>query len=61
MFRLWLEWDYGQESIVFTSIEKAKQWVLDQKLVDDLEDDKFLTYQELAEEGLASIEQLTII
>lgn len=27
MFRLWMEWDFGQDDIVFTSAEAAEKWV----------------------------------
>lgn len=61
MFKLWIEYDYGQEDIVFTTKEKAIQWVNDQKINDWDDPEKFLTFQDLAYEGLASIQELTVI
>lgn len=63
MFKLWVEWDFGQEDIVFTSKDKAIQWLDGLKIENyEFEDGQdFLTYQTLEGEGLASIQELTVI
>ena len=63
MFKLWVEWDFGQDNIVFTSKDKAIQWLDGLKIENyEFEDGQdFLTYQTLKGEGLASIQELTVI
>ena len=63
MFRLWLEWDYGQDDIIFTSKEKAIEWfnTLD-FIVDADEDEKEeLNFESFEEQRLVSIQELTVI
>lgn len=63
MFRLWLEWDYGQDDIIFTSRQNAIDWfnTLD-FIVDADEDDKDeLNFESLQEQHLVSIQELTVI
>lgn len=62
MFKIWLEWDYGQDSFVFTTKEKAIQWVTDLKIENyEFEGQgDFLDYSMLYEEGLCFIEELEV-
>lgn len=63
MFRLWLEWDYGQDEIIFTSRQNAIDWfnALD-FIVDASEDDKDeLNFESLQEQHLVSIQEMTVI
>jgi hypothetical protein len=59
MFRLWIEWDFGQENIVFSSQQKAIDWFNGLKIED--ENDELLTYEALNDDGLASIQELTVV
>ncbi len=59
MFRLWIEWDFGQENIVFSSQQKAIDWFNGLKIED--ENDELLTYEALNYDGLASIQELTVV
>jgi hypothetical protein len=59
MFRLWIEWDFGQENIVFSSQQNALDWFDGLEILD--ETDELLTYEVLHDEGLASIQELTVI
>jgi hypothetical protein len=61
MFKVWLEWDYGQDHIVFTSEDKAKQWVTALQIEDYEDSSKYLTYDDIYDEGLCSIEELEVI
>ena len=63
MFKLCIEWDFGQDNIVFTSKEKAIQWFngLKQENFEFEDGNDFLTYQTLENEGLASTQELTVI
>jgi hypothetical protein len=63
MFRLWIDWDYGQDNIVFTSRQNAIDWFnsLD-FVVDASEDDKEeLNFESLEEQRITSIQELTVI
>lgn len=59
MFRLWLEWDHGQENIVFSSRQGAIDWFNGLEIEDETY--AILTYEVLHDEGLASIQELTVI
>ena len=60
MFKIWLEWDYGHDDIAFTTKEKAIQWVNGLKIEDYDNPEKFLTFQDLEDEGLCGIIELII-
>ena len=63
MFKLCIEWDFGQDNIVFTSKERAIQWFngLKQENFEFEDGNDFLTYQTLENEGLALTQELTVI
>lgn len=37
MYKVWLEWDFGQDNYIFSTREKAISWVNDQIEVSDAE------------------------
>lgn len=55
---VWLEWDYGQEHVAFTTRAKAEQWVNDQEIEDG--EGKILTFQDLEGEGLAGCRTIIV-
>jgi hypothetical protein len=60
--RLWVEWDYGQDSYIFTDEDKAKEWLW--KQIQDNGDfaSEFPDGVEmLFEEGLAGFQTVTIL
>ena len=57
MFRLWLEWDFGQEDMVFSSEADARRWM---ELFVDPEEVEFASHEEIFDEGMASIQELTL-
>lgn len=61
MFKIWLEWDYGQDYVVFTSKDKAEQWVTALQIEDYDDPTKYLTYNDIYEEGLCGIIELEVI
>ena len=62
MFKVWLEWDLGQDSFVFTSREKAEQWITDALAADEsLSGDYPEGYADLKATGLGGVEELTVI
>jgi hypothetical protein len=40
MFRLWLEWDYGQDNIIFTSRQNAIDWFNTLDFIVDADEDE---------------------
>lgn len=61
MYKVWLEWDLGQDNIIFTTKEKAKRW-LDQVITDDdsLNKDFPEGFTDVYNHGLCDIVELTI-
>jgi hypothetical protein len=65
-FRLWCEWDYGQETVIFTEERVAKNWLY-ARIIEvngkeffadsDIEDDEDFLF----DEGLAGLEFVTLI
>lgn len=53
MFKVWLEWDYGQDNLIFSTKEKAIQWVNEYG-------PDYTYYDELLDEGLCSIQELIV-
>ena len=56
MFRIWCECDIGQESIIFSTREKAENWLVMYWDVDT----GFNTWQEAWAEGLVGFEEVTL-
>lgn len=63
MFRLWLEWDYGQDNIIFTSRQNAIDWfnALDFIVGASGDDKEELNFESLQEQHLVSIQEMTVI
>ncbi len=64
MFRVWLEWDYGQDSFFFSTKEKAIAWINSLEIEyynwdSEAKEEEILiyTYEQLEYEGLCSIEE----
>lgn len=60
MFKLYCEWSYGQETLIFTSETAARDW-LEWRIKDDLEAMGFECFQDIFDEGFADIAPVTII
>lgn len=63
MYKVWLEWDLGQDTVVFTSREKAEAWINDAILADEygLADEFPQGFQDVYDTGLCSIQPLEVI
>jgi hypothetical protein len=62
MFRVWLEWDYGQEDRVFTTREKAMElldWVA-YISHDEGWEEPFANGQAIINDGLGGIMEVTV-
>ncbi len=62
MWRVWIEWDFGQDQFVFSSEEKAEAWArsviaAEAERSDNPEDWDF---KALTEEGLIGWDELTV-
>jgi hypothetical protein len=62
MFKLWLEWDLGQDSVIFSSREAAVIW-LNTRLEDDggLLVDFPQGYEDIEDAGLLSLQPVEVI
>ena len=59
LLKLWLEWDYGQDDMIFNSEEDAKDWM--QSMIDLRDfDPEFATVQDIFESGLAGFKIVTL-
>lgn len=56
MFKLWCEYDYGQDGVIFVTKLDAEHFL--QKRIDEQEDD--WTAKELFDDGLADVEKVEI-
>lgn len=62
-FKVWAEWDYGQEDTIFTSREAAMrcvEYIAKTYTEETSPDDGFRDGQDLLDSGLASIQQLDV-
>ena len=62
MYKLWMEWDLGQDYYVFTSEAAAMAWAdeaikLDEGLLEEFPNG----YSDAQEEGFAHLQKLTVI
>lgn len=57
MYKLWCEFDFGQEDVIFTSPKAAWKWLRAEIEANDMED----SISELQENGLAGIKELEVI
>ena len=60
MFKVWLEWDYGQDNLIFSTKEKAIQWVNNLKIEFDEDDGNTQTFDTLEAEGLCGVHTVII-
>lgn len=60
-FKLWVEWDYGQDSFVFDTEQAALDWL--QRTATDIDDgaEGAMSAQEMFDEGLAGLDIVTLI
>jgi hypothetical protein len=61
MIRIWCEWDFGQENLVFASREAAMKWVTDNVLIDEYVKENFCNAEDLVRNGLIGFETLEFI
>jgi hypothetical protein len=59
MFKLWIEWDFGQDDFIFKTKEDAKHWFRENVNLDDL-GDEFRNHQQIFDEGYAGFERLKV-
>ena len=59
MYKLWLEWDLGQDTIIFTSKEKGMKW-LEKNMDCDLKQ-YYKSAQDIMDEGMGSFQEIVII
>ena len=57
MYRIFCEWDIGQEYLVFTTIENAINWA--ESVFD--EDEVGMTFEEARDDGLIGWQELEIV
>lgn len=60
MFKLWLEWDLGRDSVIFSSYQKAERWADMAIQKDDTLSSDFRDFADIQANGLGYIEQLQI-
>lgn len=59
-FKLWCEWDYGQDGYVFDTEQAAKDWLT--RSVKEIDgDEPNVTVEEMFDEGLAGLDIVTLI
>ncbi len=59
MFKLWLEWDYGQDDLIFTSRDDAVRWMNGNIDYQDF-DPPFRDADAIFEEGLAGMREVEV-
>jgi len=59
MIKLWCEWDFGQDSFIFSNEEKAKAY-LEKAMGEELKGLDFNNIDQVFEEGLAGYEVVTV-
>jgi hypothetical protein len=57
---LWLEWDCGQENLVFNSEEHAFAWFVQAIDENELEYMYFSSHQDIFDQGMAGYQIITI-
>lgn len=60
MIKLWIEWDFGQDSKVFSSIDNAKNWLSNDPYFKEFLSENKYTFEELEDNGLITYESLTV-
>ena len=60
MFKVWLEWDFGQDDCVFSTKDKAIQWVNEAIKLDSLNEEFPNGYNDLWDAGYVDISELTV-
>jgi hypothetical protein len=61
MYSLWMEWDFGQETVVFTTWTAAMNWA-DETLAKAAKSGfGYSSYKDAAAAGLASIQELEVV
>lgn len=62
VYKLWCEWDVGQDGVVFASTHAAKQWVeFNDHLLEMVENGDIESIDDLYDAGLVSISPLELI
>ena len=69
MFKLWIEWDAGQDALIFTSKEKVKNWVnANATMIEAFQGDQMdglegpqNPYDYFEWQGLLSLQELTVV
>lgn len=57
VFKLWVEWELGQDDVVFVSEDAALSWLEDRLPDVGIED----SVEELLDENLCGVESVTIV
>ena len=63
VYKVWLEWDFGQDNRVFKTEKSARQWIQTTVLDDGKNhlEEEYADLDELFESGLAGIETADLI
>jgi hypothetical protein len=61
MYKVWLEWDFGQDNKVFKTKKSAKKWIQEEVLIVVAISKEFSSVEELLESGLVGIEKVEIL
>lgn len=60
MYKLWLEWDFGQDDLTFKSPEDARHWLENESgIIEELDGD-YGSIQEIFDDGLAAINRVRV-
>ena len=60
-FKLWCEWDYGQDYYIFTSEDAGKAWLANRIDENELKELEFNCVLDIFEEGLAGFEIVKLV
>ena len=61
MYKVWLDWDFGQDNVVFKTQKSAKKWLQDMLDCNENLKEDYKTVQCLLDSCSASIEKLEIL
>lgn len=60
-FKVWCEWNIGQENLVFLSKTKANEWLGSNENLSEILEDDDRSIDDLFEQGLLSIEDVRLM
>ena len=60
VFKLWSEWDFGQDAVLFSTEQKAYDWLKSNKSFKDFLENTETTLEEYTEDGYISVEPFLV-